>query len=116
MLAVAALAGIAAGVLLWPREAGPRREGNLVLLERRGLVYGFNTTFRVESLFDAAGDPYRTRDLAKERPEEVARLRGEMLAALGLASLEEIPNDSRAWLENLEKGQPGYTGGGGERR
>ncbi len=98
------------------RFAGPdplTAEGPVWRLRSGDLLYRFHATFRVETLFDAARDPFETRDLAAERPADMERLRAEFLRRLRVTGIEKVPASGEKWREMIEGN--GYLGGGGRR-
>lgn len=67
-----------------------------------GLRYTFHATSGAESLTDAAAAPGTARELAAERPDELARLRAAMLRERGAASLDDLAAAHRRTLEELK--------------
>jgi hypothetical protein len=114
LLATAVLV-VAAG---WPgRLLAPdpvTAEGPVWRLRSGDLLYRFHATFRIEALFDAARDPYETRDLAAGRPADLERLRAEFLRRLRVPGIEKVPVSGEKWREMIEGN--GYLGGGGRDR
>jgi hypothetical protein len=108
---IAGAAGAWAGVAT--RPSIPEAEGPVWRLRAQGLVYRFHATFRAEALFDAAADPRETRDLAPDRPDDVAALRATFLAYMRRDSLASVPSSMEDWRRGLEA--LGYLGGGEKR-
>ncbi len=77
-------------------------------LTGEGWTYRFHATFRVEALFEE-GDRREARDLSRERPDEVARLRARFLARMDLGSLGAVPAEDEEMRERLRAN--GYVGG-----
>ncbi len=102
LLAAAALAAAAAGAA--ERCAPPRVAvlGPVWRFRDRDLLYRFHATFREERLFDAAADPFETKDLAAARPGDLARLRAAFLRRLRVPALEKVPPSGEAWRELVE--------------
>ena len=104
---VAAALGAVAGAA--SRPAAPSAEGPVWRHRSAGLVYRYHAAFRTEALFDAAADPAEARDLAAERPVDLALLRASFLRYLRVGSLEAVPASSEEWRDRLEG--VGYLGG-----
>lgn len=104
LLLAALLAAAAAGAA--SLSAPPRvfAEGPVWRLRDGALLYRFHAVFREERLFDAAADPYETKDLSGARPDDLSRLRALFLGRLGVPSLERVPKTGREWLDMI----PGY--------
>lgn len=114
-LLAAAVLGAAAGALgAAARPEPPTAEGPVWRMRRGSLLYRFHATFDREALFDAVADPLETRDVAAERPSELAILRAEFLRRMRAGKLEEVPDSAGAWRQRVEG--VGYLGGGGEPR
>jgi len=95
---------LAAGAIWAAASAAPPRiavEGPVWRYREGDLLYRFHATFREEKLFDAAADPYETRDLAAARPVELMALRAAFLKRLHRPDLEHIPVSGEAWRNDL---------------
>jgi len=100
------IAALLAAAAAWASSAAapPRlsSEGPVWRLRAGGLLYRFHATFRVETLFDEARDPYETDDLSRARPGDLERLRAVFLRRLHLPGLDQVPVRGREWREMLE--------------
>lgn len=101
LLISAALAAVA----IWAASAAaPPRisvEGPVWRYREGTLLYRFHATFREERLFDAATDPYETRDLRGDRTADLERLRAGFLKRLRAPSLEKVPVSGENWKNDL---------------
>ena len=105
-VAVLALAFAWLGSAAAPRA--PRNEGPVWRLREGRLLYRFHGTFRTEALFDLRVDPLETRDVSREHPETLERLRAAFLRYVGARTLEEAPASGEEWRRAMEG--VGYVG------
>lgn len=86
-------AALGAVVLLAPPDpAGPDRDGvpSILRHDDGGLRFTYHVPTGAEGLFDLANDPKCLRNLAEERPADLARLRADVLRRIGVKDLAEL--------------------------
>jgi hypothetical protein len=87
------LAAFAAGLCVVSRHdvAEPPPALPTLLVKTDGnLRYTYHVPTGHEALYDVAADPKMLENLAAKRPDDLARLREEMRANIGVGTLEEI--------------------------
>lgn len=81
----------------------PRSRGAVYGIERDGLRYEFHAIMGTETLWRAADAPDGRRNLARARPDDVARMRCALLAEWGAASLESLRARHREAIEDMRR-------------
>ena len=82
-------------------RAAPGEMPSVYRYESGGLVFTYHTPTNTESLFDTAADPRMLRNLARERPADLVRLRDEFLKKNGIESVEELRHPQQDLIDRL---------------
>lgn len=86
------------------RDAGQERPAEIPPVlqhESGGLRFTYHVPTGMEGLFDLAADPRMLKNLGRERPADLQRLREELERKIGVKSLEELRGAHRDLIERL---------------